>query len=114
LLLKPTSLSCPQSLQRSRRKPCAQDAALEKRIELVLDGLRQAGTGALLGSGEEGLGALLHQAVQRGLLGTVALAVDRRATTRPVRLPTDDLYALLPLLARPQARQCVAIALSVT
>ena len=71
-----------------------QDAALKKRVELVLDELRQAGAG-LLGLGEEGLSVLLHQAVQRGLLGTVALVLDRRAIRRPVGLPTDGLHALL-------------------
>ena len=46
-----------------------------------------------LGLGEEALGVLLHQAVQRGLLGAVALAVHRRAIRRPVGLSTDSLHA---------------------
>ena len=58
----------------------------------------QAGAGGLFGLGEEGLGVLLHQPVQRRLLGTVALVVDRRAIRRPVPttgLPTDGLHAPL-------------------
>ena len=38
---------------------------------------------------------LLHQAVQRGLLGAVALVVDRGATLRPAGLPHRGLHALL-------------------
>ena len=72
-----------------------QDAAPKKRVELVLEELRQAGTGGLFGLGEEGLRVLLHQAVQRGLLGTVALVLDRRASRRPVGLPTEGLHASL-------------------
>jgi len=56
-----------------------QDAALQERVELVFDELRQAGTKGLFGLGKEALGMLLHQAVQRGLLGSVALVVDRGA-----------------------------------
>ena len=72
-----------------------QDAAFKKRVELVLNELRQAGAGGLFGLGEEALGVLLHRAVQRGLLGKVALVVDRGAIQRPVGLPTDGLHALL-------------------
>lgn len=39
---------------------------------------------------------LLHQALQRDLLGPVALVVNRGAVGRPVGLPTDALHALLP------------------
>jgi hypothetical protein len=42
------------------------------------------------------LPVLLHQAVQRGLLGAVALIVDRGAIVRPLRLPADGLHARLP------------------
>ena len=44
---------------------------------------------------------LLHQAIQRGLLGAVALVVDRGAVRRPdrrVRLPANGLHARLPRL----------------
>ncbi len=41
---------------------------------------------------------LLNQAIQRGLLGAVALVVDRRAIRCPEGLPTDGLHALLPSL----------------
>ena len=51
------------------QEPVGQDAAFEKGVELVLDELRQVGTGGLFGLSEERRGMLLHQAVQRGLLG---------------------------------------------
>jgi hypothetical protein len=53
-----------------------EDAALEKRIELVLDELRQGRAGARLDLGEEGLEVLLHQLIQDGLLGAAALVVE--------------------------------------
>ena len=59
-----------------------QDAALEEGVELVLDELRQVCADCGLGLREEGRGVLLHQAVQRGLLGAVALVVDRGALLR--------------------------------
>ena len=67
-------------------------------VELVLDERQQAGAGGLLGLAEEDLGVALQQAVQRGLLGTVALVVNRRAIGRPMGLPTVGLHALLPSL----------------
>ena len=39
---------------------------------------------------------LLHEAVQRGLLGAVPLVVDRGAIRRPLRMPADGLHARLP------------------
>ena len=53
-----------------------QDAALEERVELVLNELRQVGACSVFGLGDEGRGVLLHQAVQRGLFRAVALVVD--------------------------------------
>jgi len=53
-----------------------QDATLQERVELVFDELGQASAKGLFGLGEEALGVLLHQALQRGLLGAVALVVD--------------------------------------
>lgn len=73
-----------------------QDSAFEEGVELVLDELRQVGAGCRLGLLEEGRGVLLHQAVQRGLLGAVALGVDRDAIRRPLGLPADGLHAMLP------------------
>ena len=60
-----------------------QDAAFQEGVELVLDELRQAGAGSDFGLGEEGRSVLLHQTVQRGLLGAVTLVVDRGAIGRP-------------------------------
>ena len=59
-----------------------QDAAFEEGVELVLHKLRQIGASGGFGLREEGRGMLLHQAVQRGLLGAVALGVDRGAFLR--------------------------------
>ena len=53
-----------------------QDAALQEGVELVFDKLRQVGAGSVFGLGEESRCVLLHQAVQRGLLGSVARVVD--------------------------------------
>ena len=46
LQLNATSLSWPQSPQRSLRKPWARMAAFEEGVELVLDELRQIGAGS--------------------------------------------------------------------
>ncbi len=73
-----------------------QDAALEEGVELVLDESGQRRSCAGLGVGDEAGRVLLHQAVQRGLLGAVALVVDRGAIRRPLGLPADGLHARLP------------------
>jgi hypothetical protein len=65
---------------------------------LSLHELRHVGAGCRLGLLEEGGGVLLHQPVQRGLLGAVALVVDRCAVRCPDRrmgLRTGSLHALL-------------------
>ena len=72
-----------------------EDAALEERVELVLEEPGQLGSGADFGVGDEAGRVLLHQAVQRALLGTVAIVVDRGAIRRPVGLPIDVLHRLL-------------------
>ena len=56
-----------------------QNSAFEVRVELVFDELRQASASGRLSLSEEALGVLQHQAVQRSLLGAVALVVDRGA-----------------------------------
>ena len=56
-----------------------QNFAFEERVELVFDELRQASASSFLGLSEKALGVLLHPAVLRGLLGSVALVVDRGA-----------------------------------
>jgi len=72
-----------------------QDAALQEGVELVFDELRQAGAGGLFGLGEKALRVLQHQAVQRGLLGAVALVVHRGViAVRPAGLGGVGLHAL--------------------
>ena len=73
-----------------------QDAALEEGVEFVLDEPGQLGAGAGFGVGDEAGRMLLHQAVQRGLFGAVALVVDRGASWYPLGLPADGLHARLP------------------
>ena len=78
-----------------------QDAAFEKGVELVLHELRQVGASGGLGLLEESGGVLLHQAVQRGLLGAVTFVVNRNAFGHPDRrigLPANGLHATLPRL----------------
>ena len=72
-----------------------------KGVGLALDELRQAGAGGGVDLRKEALGVLLNQAVQRGLLGAVALVVNRGTTLRPVGLTTDGSHALLTS-SRPQ------------
>lgn len=54
-----------------------QDAAREEGVELVLDEPQQLRAGAGLGIGDEAGRVLLHQLVQRGLLGAMALVTER-------------------------------------
>jgi hypothetical protein len=54
-----------------------QDAALEKGVELVLDEPRQLAAGAGFGVGDEAGRVLLHRSVQRGLLRSMPLVVNR-------------------------------------
>ncbi len=72
------------------------DAALEEDSELVVDepGQRRSVDG--FGMGDEAGRVLLQQAVQRGLLRTVALLVDRGAIRRLLGLPADGLHDGLP------------------
>ena len=76
-----------------------QDAAFEESVELVFDEPRQRGPGAGLGVGDEAGRVLLHQAVQHGLLGAVALVVEpvgwggpRCARSRARRPPAGDRH----------------------
>ena len=55
--------------------------------------LRQVGAGSVFGLGEEGRGVLLNQAVQRGLLGAMAVVVDRGAIRRLLGLLHRGLHA---------------------
>ena len=71
-----TAVTAAQA-QEAVRQDAALDALERKGVELVLDEGRQAGARGGLHVGEEGLGVLLDQPVQRGLLGPVALVVDR-------------------------------------
>jgi hypothetical protein len=74
-----------------------QDAALEEGVELVPNEPRQFGAGTGLGVSDEAGRVLLHQAVQRALLRSMALAVDRGAIRRPPGLPANDLHGGLPV-----------------
>jgi hypothetical protein len=95
-----------------------QDAALEEGVELVLDEPGQFGAGAGLGVGGDEAGCvLLHEAIQRGLLGTVALEVDRGAIGRPLRLPADvcpPLWGLIQLTVFALNRQLCDNAIRMT
>jgi len=85
-----------------------QDAALKKRIELVLDELRQAGAGGLLGLGEETLSVLLHRNTR---LSVAAICwgdhfqSSNVSTTLQATPPTSSLVAGLAALRR---RACSA------
>ena len=74
-----------------------QDAAFEEGVELVLDEARQLGFGVGLGLIDEAGRVLLHQAVQRDLLGTVAFVLHRGAVRRTLGLPADCLHDRLPV-----------------
>ncbi len=77
------------------QEPVRQDAALQEGVELVFDKLRQIGAGSVFGLCEESRSVLLHQAVQRGLLGSVARVVDRGdIAMRPPGLVSVGLHAL--------------------
>jgi hypothetical protein len=58
------------------QEPVPQDATLEENVELALDEPGQLGTGASLSVCNEAGRRLLHQAVQCGLLGKVAFALE--------------------------------------
>jgi hypothetical protein len=60
------------------------------------DEARQLGAGAGFGVGDEAGCVLLHQVVQHGLLGAVALVKDRGAIRCPLGLPADGLHDGLP------------------
>jgi hypothetical protein len=64
------------------QEPVRQDAAFQEGVELVPDEPRQFTAGAGLSMGDETGRVLLHQAVQRGLLGTVALVMHRARRDR--------------------------------
>ena len=73
-----------------------QDAAFEEGVELVLDEARQLGFGVGLGLIDEAGRVLLHQAVQRDLLGTVAFVLQRGAVRSPLGRSANGLHARLP------------------
>ena len=84
------------------QKAVSQDAAFEEGVELVFDELRKVGACSVFGLGEEGRGVLLHQAVQRGLLGAVAHVVNGGTVRYQCGSP-GSLHALpLPAGWRPQ------------
>jgi hypothetical protein len=83
------------------QKTVGQDAALDEGVELVFDEPGQLGAGAGLGVGDEAGRVLVHQAVQRGLLGAVALVRDRSAIGYPTGLLHRGLHALFASSRRP-------------
>jgi hypothetical protein len=54
--------------------------------------------------------ALLHQAVQRGLLGAAALALNRGAMRRPLGLPADRFHARRSKWWAPHGLSCETLA----
>ncbi len=78
LQLTASSLSCALCAA-PPQEPVRQDAALKEGIELVFDEPRQFTACAGLGVRDEADRMLLHQAVPVGLLGAVALVVERCA-----------------------------------
>jgi len=54
-----------------------EDPTFQKRLELVLDELREAGSGFLFDLGQEGVEVVLDHLVERGLFGTAAFVGNR-------------------------------------
>jgi hypothetical protein len=79
------------------KEAVGEDAALEEGVELVLDESRQLGASAGLGMRDEAGRVLLHQAVQRGLLGAVAFVVDLGPIGSPLGLLRRGLPDGLPV-----------------
>lgn len=79
----------------------SQPTELVHGVDFVLDDMGQIRSGAGFGLCDEAGRMLQHQAVQRGLLGSVAIVVDRGAIRGPSGLPAE--------LARSQAAPGAAI-----
>lgn len=88
LQLKTSRLSWPHSPQHILRKPCARMPHSRKAPNSSLT-TRAAPHWCGFGLRDEAGRMLLHQAVQRGLLGVVALVVDRGAIRCPLGLAAD-------------------------
>ena len=83
------------------QKPVGEDAAFKKRVELVLDELRQGRAGARFDLGEECLEVFPDQLIQRAVLGAAALVVDRvqrryalQCWAHDVEHPNTDVYTV--------------------
>ncbi len=101
--------SAPQRRAARKLKPCTVNSfcpALQEGVELVLHKLWQISSSLL----EEACGMLLHQTVQRGLLGAVAFAW----TGAPFGVLCRAQGSRANDLGRSQARQRAAIAPSAT
>jgi hypothetical protein len=70
-----------------------QYAAIEERVERVLDKRREVYDSSVFGLGEEGRGVLLRQAVQRALFRALAPVADPIAFERPLGLLQRGLQA---------------------
>jgi hypothetical protein len=92
------------------QKSEGQDAVLAEGVELRVDEPRQLTAGADLGLGEEAGGVLLHQAVQGGLLRSVALAEERCAVRRPLGLPAEGVHDGHPTRVSPNGlKPCLVL-----
>ena len=76
--------------------PVRQDAAFEEGVEPVFSEPRKLTSGAGLGVRDDDDCVLLHEAVQHGLLGSVAFVVEPGAIGRPLNLPNNGLHSGLP------------------
>jgi len=72
-------------------------AGLAAGVELVLDEPGQLRSGAGLGVSDEAGRVLLYQAVQGGLLGTMAFVVERGAIRCPLGRSADGWHTRLPM-----------------
>jgi hypothetical protein len=83
-----------------------QHAAIEEGVELVLDESLQLRSGAGLGVGDEAGRMPLHQPVQHGLLGAVALVAERAVCgfTLSRQRESGHVAASMRFDASPQSR----------
>jgi len=81
------------------KKTTSKDAAIEIRTDFAFDEASNGGS-PLLGRGEEGLEGLLHDLVEQGLLGLVALVLDGAEIRPGPRVPKGSFASSGPTLDR--------------